>query len=168
MSYKKPEPRPKIKISLTHWDYILEATSLWLLVATFLYTWISYQNLPDSIPSHYNLKGEVDDYGNKALIFVLPAISMLLYGLLTVLGFFPQVFNYPVSITQSNALKQYTLATKALRVLKISLTTTFALILWKVANPGTSFFPTVIIAPLILVLVLTPVVVLIRLSFKYK
>lgn len=168
MSYKKPEPRPKIKIKLTHWDYILEATSLWLWVATLLYTWISYQNLPESIPSHYNIKGEVDDYGNKAIIFVLPAISMVLFVLLTVLGFFPHIFNYPVSITQANALRQYSLATKALRVLKISLTATFALILWKVANPGTSFFPPILVAPIILALVLTPVVVLIRLSFKYK
>lgn len=168
MSYKKPVPRPKIKISLTRCDYILEATSLWLLVASFLYTWISYQNLPESIPSHYNIKGEVDDYGNKAIIFVLPAISLVLHVLLTVLSFFPQLFNYPVSITQANALKQYTLATKALRVLKISLTTTFALILWTVVNPGSSFFPPILLAPIILALVLTPVVVLIRLSYKYK
>jgi uncharacterized membrane protein len=168
MSYKKPEPRPKLNLKPSRSDYILEAISLWLLVATFLYAWISYQNLPETIPSHFNLKGEVDDHANKAFIFFLPAVSFLLYVVLTLINFFPHTFNYPVAITPMNAPKQYRLATRVLRVLKISLTTTFALILWSVVNPQQQIFPSFLLAPMILVIVLAPVIVLIRLSFKYK
>ena len=47
---------------------------------------------------------------------------------LTILNMFPVIFNYPVKITQENALKQYTNATRLIRYLKLVIVLIFGII----------------------------------------
>lgn len=42
--------------------------------ATFVVTLIAYPHLPDQIPQHWNLKGEIDHYGSRQSVFMLPAV----------------------------------------------------------------------------------------------
>ena len=53
-----------------------------LLIATpFAYASYVYPSLPDTIPTHFNIKGEADAYGGKDSIFLGP-------GIMAVLGLF--------------------------------------------------------------------------------
>jgi uncharacterized membrane protein len=45
---------------------------------------IAYPGLPDEIPRHYDLAGNVDAVGPKAVIFTLPMISLFVYGLMSI------------------------------------------------------------------------------------
>lgn len=56
-----------------------------LLVAHFLITFISYKQLPSQIPTHFNLSGEVNAWGDKSGIWYLPVISLILFILLSAL-----------------------------------------------------------------------------------
>ncbi|MDE0471871.1 MAG: DUF1648 domain-containing protein [Ekhidna sp.] len=38
----------------------------------------SYNKLPDRIAIHLNMKGEIDNYGSKAMLFILLGISIML------------------------------------------------------------------------------------------
>lgn len=78
----------------------------------------NYAALPASIPIHYGLAGNVDKFGPKNMIWILPIISSIIYVGLTILNRYPHLFNYLVPITPTNAAQQYTLATRLIRYIK--------------------------------------------------
>lgn len=49
------------------------------------------------IPLHINIHGEVDNYGSKWELFILPAIALLIYLLMWWLERNPQLYNFPNS-----------------------------------------------------------------------
>jgi len=79
-----------------------EACSIVALVAIVAGVWLAWPQLPERIPTHFLAAGAPDGYGPKAAIWFLPAISIFLYLLLTVVTRFPRSFNYPVKVTDEN------------------------------------------------------------------
>jgi uncharacterized membrane protein len=61
----------------------LELVPLGLLVFILFYSLSNFGALPDRIPTHFDLNGVVDGWGNKAEILVYPAIGAVVYLLLT-------------------------------------------------------------------------------------
>ena len=124
--------RPKLKISLSPVDHILEWAG-WIIVAvTCFIAAYGYFSLPETIPVHFDAKGNPDAYGGKASLFFLPALTIVLYVLMTVLNRSPHIFNYPVKITEENALHQYTLATRFMRWMKVIIALVFLIIMFSV------------------------------------
>ena len=120
------ETRPKINVSLSPLDKILESTGKLLIIIIWGLTLFVFFKLPAVIPTHFNALGQPDDYGNKLTILILPIIATLVYFGLTKLNQYPHTFNYINSITEENAEKQYAIATRMLRVLKIALLIIFS------------------------------------------
>jgi len=120
--------RPKIKLELTTSDKILEILGWTSILGIWILTITNYANLPDTIPVHYNGAGQADSFGGKSNILTLSLIATVLFIGLTTLNKFPHVFNYPTNITVDNALKQYTNATRMIRVLKLNVVVVFGLI----------------------------------------
>ena len=54
--------------------------ALILIAVPFAYAAYVYPNLPDTIPTHFNIRGEADAYGGKDNIFLVPGI-MAIVGL---------------------------------------------------------------------------------------
>jgi uncharacterized membrane protein len=88
------ETRPKINVSLSLLDKILESTGKLLIIIIWGLTLFVIFKLPAVIPTHFNALGQPDDYGNKLTILILPFISTLLYFVLTKLNLHPHTFNY--------------------------------------------------------------------------
>ena len=120
--------RPKIKVPLNSFDKSVEVLSLLAIIAIWGIAIYYFPKLPDTIPTHFNVSGAVDDYGSKLTIFLLPGIGSILYVLLTLLNKFPHVFNYTKEITQDNALAMYSIATQMMRVLKFVISLIFLVI----------------------------------------
>jgi uncharacterized membrane protein len=89
----------------------------------------NYMNLPDTIPTHYNLAGQADGFGSKQSLLILPSLMTLLFIGLTILNKYPHIFNYEVKITADNARNKYTIASRMMRMLKLSLVIIFGLLL---------------------------------------
>ncbi len=117
--------RPKTTPIPTSTDKLVEALGWLILLVLWGWTINHYSALPETIPTHFNAAGEADGFGSKASIIGLPVIASLLFIGLTVLNRYPQSFNYPTTITKDNALRQYTLATRMLRYLKLVLVLDF-------------------------------------------
>lgn len=50
------------------------------MVIPFLYLAYIWGNLPDSVPIHWNIEGEIDNYGGKEILIAIPfALPMLTY-----------------------------------------------------------------------------------------
>lgn len=59
------------------------------------------------------------------------------FAIITLLNKHPHIFNYPGKITEANALKQYTSATRLLRILKSGILINFLLITWGIISDAT-------------------------------
>ena len=122
------QTRPKIILQPTQLDKAVETTGLVLLILLWLITMIAFFTLPETIPTHYNALGQVDNYGSKTTLFILPAIASIIFIGITKLNKYSYIFNYTVTITQANAKSQYTAATRLLRILKLVCVLVFFLI----------------------------------------
>lgn len=123
--------RPRIEVKLTPADKILEILGWIAVFGIWTLTLIHYFDLPEIIPTHYNGIGKVDGFGNKANILTLPIVSTVLFVGMTILNKYPHLFNYPSQITDENALRQYTNATRMIRFLKFTIVLIFGLIVFK-------------------------------------
>ncbi|MGL2966167.1 DUF1648 domain-containing protein [Flavobacterium sp. XGLA_31] len=121
----EPSERPRIQLQLSIADKIVEVLAILLLLFFWIYTLKQYSNLPDIIPTHFSGDGTVDGYGVKQTMFIMLFIATGLFVMLTVFSRYPHKFNYMTVITEANALTQYTLSTRMLRVMKLSVTLVF-------------------------------------------
>ena len=153
-------PRPRIKIEPTGFDKTLEAIGLLGIISLCAVVAIKYSSLPERIPTHFNIRNEVDNYGSKSTILVLPLIGSVIYVLLTVINNYPHVFNYPKAITEENALRQYQLATRLLRLLKVGISFVFLCIIFMTfeAIEGHSDTPGYLIFPMLMLFVFGPII----------
>lgn len=57
-----------------------------LVVLTFAASILAYPRLPDRVPTHWNIHGQVDAYGSRWIVtFLIPGMLIALWGLLRVL-----------------------------------------------------------------------------------
>lgn len=54
-----------------------------IIVLTVAYALIRYTSLPETIPIHFNARGEADGFGARGMIFFSPAIALLFWVILT-------------------------------------------------------------------------------------
>ncbi|MGE5578251.1 MAG: SdpI family protein [Syntrophothermus sp.] len=76
---------------------VQEDWPLWLiLAASFIVGLLVYSSLPDWIPIHWNLRGEIDGWGTKANVFLIPVMNVGLYLVFLVTPLIdPRRENYP-------------------------------------------------------------------------
>ena len=57
---------------------------IWLiLLLPFIYSLIVWNKLPDQVPTHFDVKGEPDDYSGKAFaLLLLPIMNVVIYVIL--------------------------------------------------------------------------------------
>lgn len=126
--------RPKIKVPLQPLDIIVDVLSISVLICMIIYSVIVFQELPDTIPTHFDFKGEADSYGSKSSLFLLPGIGIVLFSLLFILNKYPHLHNYMVNITEENALKNYRFSTRVLRFTNLCIAILFFFIQFKIVQ----------------------------------
>lgn len=48
---------------------------LWIiLLVPFIYLGLIYNGLPEQVPTHFNVKGEADDWSHKSTLWIIPAL----------------------------------------------------------------------------------------------
>ena len=123
--------RPVIRVPLTPTERVLELVSvIGLLLHLFLVTQY-WHTLPARVPSHYGPSGKPDAWGGKGALVFLLAINVIVYVGMTIVARYPQIYNYPVRITQQNAQRQYLLARFLIGWIKTVVIWMFAYISWR-------------------------------------
>ena len=115
----------EFKLKHTKLQILLECVSVLILIAMFASLYFNWSNIPEQIPGHYNALGEIDRWGNKSELLLLPIISIMLYLLLTVVCFFPSIWNVPTQITDKNRKFVYSNLLTMMILLKASILITF-------------------------------------------
>lgn len=108
----------------------LDWLPLLFIAAGFVMTIFYYPSLPEKIPTHFNGRGEPDDWSGKQTIFILPVITAVLYGvMMIVIKYVPvKYWNMPVKITPENAAVQYGLARNLMRMMNVIVSACFCYI----------------------------------------
>jgi len=119
------EKKPKLDIPYTALERVVQVLPLIAIAWSIVYLIVQWPELPSRIPAHFNGKGEIDRWGSKWELIILPAIGIVLYAGLAVLSRFPHVYNYPVRITEENAPRQYALARKMIGWLNLEIVAIF-------------------------------------------
>lgn len=117
-------------------DIFIEILCLAMLVGTVLYLIITWGSVPQEVPMHHNFAGEVDRWGSKGELLLLPILSWLLYIIITVVEQIPGVWNTGVKVTPENTWRVYRCVKYMLSTMKLimvglftylTVTTTFCL-----------------------------------------
>jgi uncharacterized membrane protein len=110
---------------------LLEAATLLILLANLALTTdalVGPHALPGRIPTHFDITGQPNTWGNPRMLLLLPLISLALYLMMTLLSRRPASFNYPAPITAQNRTRMHRLAVAMLAWLKAEVILLFALI----------------------------------------
>jgi len=164
------EHKPKYRIEQTTTDWLLEISGWAALAFIWIITLFYFRKLPDTIPTHFTISGKADDFGSRWTIFLSPAIGTVLFTGMTILNKYPHIFNYPVKITPENMLRHYTMATRLVRVLKLSVVIIFIIIAWTSCIAAIDQTNKLVFwfMPMILVIVFVPLGYYIYKSFNNK
>lgn len=150
---RRQETRPVLDIPWTHTDKVVNTLGLLFLVAQVVMLLAVWADLPEQVPGHFGLTGEVDRWTDRWMIWTLPAVSGLLWLGMMVLSRFPHIFNYPWVITEKNAHDLYRTSRSMMFWINAEMTLLFAIIQLMVLRTalGHSDSLTPLFAPVVLV-----------------
>ena len=161
---------PRVQIKTTTLDIILEVSSWTLLLMLWFITAMNYFSLPEIIPIHFNFSGEADGHAGKLAYWMFPVITTGLFILLNLISRYPHALNYPVKITENNAVKQYGIATRFIRLMRLVIVGIFLYAVVSVASIANDETATSSLLPVwgMLALLICMILIYMRLSYINK
>ena len=73
---------------------------------------INLSALPEKVPAHFNAAGEVDRFGPKVEMIILPIVGAFVAGLMQWIERFPEKHNYPQRLNENNVKEFYLVSRK--------------------------------------------------------
>ncbi|MGE6514926.1 DUF1648 domain-containing protein [Lysinibacillus sphaericus] len=145
--------RPVLKLPKTTYEMMWDYIGGGVFVVSILYIIVMWGKIPDEIPAHFNGGGEVNRWGSKIELFILPFVGIFLWVLMGLLEKAPHMHNYPARLNESNVEQFYLNSRKILNEVKNFCLILFAFIsfqmvriaLEKVETLGWWFLPFVLI-----------------------
>ena len=104
----------------TRWQRILGILSPVVLLGAIVFVLIRFPHLPAQIPIHFNAKGEIDGWGSRGTLLLMPFIGLVMDGTLALAGRFPKSWNTGVRITLYNRVRVYRLVRDLLAELRFT------------------------------------------------
>lgn len=122
--------RPKIHMKISKAEVVFEIIAIVSIIISWWYLITMWDKMPNVVPTHFNFKGEVNGYGSKNSLFILPIMSVIMFIAFNILSMFPHIFNYPIKITMENAKRQYANARLLLIVIMAEINVIFLYLQW--------------------------------------
>lgn len=122
--------RPVIELPMTPMEWLLQAVTTIILLATIAVVAYYWNQLPGQITIHFNIFGKPDNQGTKDWLIYLCGLSILNFLLMTVISRFPHTYNYLRPVTEANAAHQYSLARKFMFVMNLEVTGIMFFAIW--------------------------------------
>lgn len=126
------EKRPVLSVPRTLLERLHDSISVVVLVHSIVYLILKWTDLPETIPIHFDGRGNADGWGSRAFLLFMPLLSMFLFIGLSLLSKIPHKFNYPGPITPQNAAHQYRAAKSLLSWIKVELVILFGYLQWSI------------------------------------
>ena len=111
------------RTALEHFE---QAAALLVLVLWLTYVAQAWSSLPERVPVHFGPHGQVDRWGGRSNMLLLPVLGTISYALFSLLERVPHIYNYPVRVTEQNAAELYLAGRRLLLGVKLILVSSFA------------------------------------------
>ena len=115
-----------MKIKNNKIDILMEVLCLVLLVGVTIYLGINWSTLPDKIPAHYDFAGNIDRWGKKGELLIVPIMSWVLYVMITGVEQIPAIWNTGVKVTVENRYWVYRVLKYMVKSLKLIMVVDFS------------------------------------------
>lgn len=123
-SIQKKKAGSQVRLEFTGLDYIAELLTLLGLIVSGMALLYFWTRLPQEIPQHFNALGQVDAWGSKGSILILPVFALLTYILLSL----PRWFSS--SLSPNMSVRKQRLTIDCLNILKVELVWIFTYLIW--------------------------------------
>jgi uncharacterized membrane protein len=97
-----------------------------MLLGSIVYILIIWHTLPEKIPTHYNAAGEIDGYGGRGSLLLMPIIGLLTDLTVAICARFPKSWNTGVRITVLNRARVYRVLRDMMADMRLSCALAFA------------------------------------------
>lgn len=121
--------RPKMDLPKTKGEWVWNIIGFILYFGSIILLTGVWSQLPAEVPAHYNAAGEIDRWGSKWELVILPGIGTFILILMTFLEKHPEWHNYPARLNESNAKQFYLYSRKMLNQMKNICLGIFAILL---------------------------------------
>lgn len=115
-----------MKIKNNKIDILVEVLCLVMLVGVAIYLGINWSTLPDKIPSHYDFAGNIDRWGKKGELLIVPIMSWVLYVMITGVEQIPSIWNTGVKVTVENRYRVYRVLKYMVKSIKLIMVVDFS------------------------------------------
>ncbi|MGN1406336.1 MAG: DUF1648 domain-containing protein [Erysipelotrichaceae bacterium] len=102
--------------------YISTLVCIILILIYGIHLALIYKTLPNMVPDHFDFAGNVNSYGNKISLVMEPLISIMIIVVMDVVSNFPDLWNYPVKVTEDNKDFLFKVTLIMVSVLKVIVT----------------------------------------------
>ena len=85
----------------------IEGASFLLPFVMTFYSCFFWSKIPEKIPTHFNLLGQIDHYGDKKMLALLLVIVWLIYGLLSLMQKYPKMYAWSKEIGENERNHQF-------------------------------------------------------------
>lgn len=126
--------RPILKLPKSNMEKMMDVIGIGMFVVSILYLLLNWGNIPEEIPAHFNGAGEVDRWGSKMELIILPIIGVFLLLILALFEKAPHMHNYPNRVDESNVEQFYLNSRKMLNAIKNMCLVTFAILIVQIVR----------------------------------
>ncbi len=109
----------------TRWQRIAGLLAPLILLGTLVYILIVWHTLPEQIPTHYNAAGEIDGYGGRGTLLIMPIIGLVTDLAVALTARFPKSWNTGVRVTVLNRARVYRLVRDLIAELRLAMALLF-------------------------------------------
>lgn len=162
--------RPELKLPKTRLERILDLVGLGVFLLSLIFALVNWPHLPDKIPGHFNALGEVDRWGSKYEIIILPIIGLFIFVLMTLFEKAPHMHNYPKRLNESNVEQFYLNSRMMLNMTKNSCLIIFGILIVQIIRVAKGEIQSLggWFLPIFIILVFIPLILGLYRSSKIK
>lgn len=117
--------RPQLKVPATTTDHILELVTSFFLILMWVFGILFYIKAANSVPTHFDLLGNPDAWGDKNTFLFTIGVGTLVIVLCAFSAYFPKIVNLPIRLKPECINDQYVLMARMMRILNIDLSIMF-------------------------------------------
>ena len=126
-----------MKLKYSKVQVVIEIVAGIILIYMFVNLFLKWDSIPNWVPTHYNIYGEIDAWGDKNNVLFVPIMGAGIYAIMTMVTLFPSIWNMPVTITESNKGKVYGAMKTMLLLLKAEILGLFLFMNYNVVSRRT-------------------------------
>ncbi|PIC73586.1 DUF1648 domain-containing protein [Sporosarcina sp. P17b] len=145
--------KPKLDIEKPAAAKVFDVLVIALFAAALVYLLLQWSRLPERIPAHFGADGEVDRYGTRMELLLLPIIGIVMWVGLGILEKYPHMYNY-INLRPDNIEIHYRYGVLFMNVIKNISTLLFVFLIWQMTDIALAKIATLNMPIFIMILVL--------------